>query len=595
MKKIIRHGLLTCFLWMAALTSLPVRATADSVSTSQDSLIKDLASQLQNLNSQLQDMNLQNLMLQEELERTGRKVMMDSISLAHRIHLIDSLRAITPGAPLVVDGDTLLRLYARRGAISPEQRVETVRETIERLGHRLSLGIDTIYVFKGDLSSDIMSGNEIILSITDNDGLWAGTSREKLAADHAILIQAKINELQDEYGLHRKLWGLILALVIIAVQVLLLILTNRIFRRWKKPVMLRVVRKLKPVIIKDYEFLDIHRQGILIMSLYKGLRYYVIFLQLCISIPLLFSIFPETETLTYTLLGYVWNPFKDILMSVFSYIPKLFQIIVIWLCFRYLMRLIRYFVGEIELGHLKISGFYPEWAKPSYYLLRVLLYSLMIVMIWPLLPNSDSEVFQGVSVFIGLVVSLGSTAIVGNLVAGLVMTYMRPFHIGDYIKVGDTVGEVIEKTVLVTRIRTRKNEVVTIQNSSLMGSQTSNYTTAAHDYGIIVHTKVTIGYDEPWQKIKDIMESAALATPGIKHKPRPFMMITALNDFYVEYEINAYTDDAVKLPAIYSALHANLLQRFFEEGVEIMSPHIYARRDGIDTQIPEAFKAGPQK
>ena len=167
-------------------------------------------------------MNLQNLMLQEELERTGRKVMMDSISLAHRIHLIDSLRAITPGAPLVVDGDTLLRLYARRGAISPEQRVETVRETIERLGHRLSLGIDTIYVFKGDLSSDIMSGNEIILSITDNDGLWAGTSREKLAADHAILIQAKINELQDEYGLHRKLWGLILALVIIAVQVLLL-------------------------------------------------------------------------------------------------------------------------------------------------------------------------------------------------------------------------------------------------------------------------------------------------------------------------------------------------------------------------------------
>lgn len=595
MKKIIRHGLLTCFLWIAALTSLPVRAAADSVSTSQDSLIKDLASQLQNLNSQLQDMNLQNLMLQEELERTGQKVMMDSISLAHRIHLIDSLRAITPGAPLVVDGDTLLRLYARRGAISPEQRVETVRETIERLGHRLSLGIDTIYVFKGDLSSDIMSGNEIILSITDNDGLWAGTSREKLAADHAILIQAKINELQDEYGLHRKLWGLILALVIIAVQVLLLILTNRIFRRWKKPVMLRVVRKLKPVIIKDYEFLDIHRQGILIMSLYKGLRYYVIFLQLCISIPLLFSIFPETETLTYTLLGYVWNPFKDILMSVFSYIPKLFQIIVIWLCFRYLMRLIRYFVGEIELGHLKISGFYPEWAKPSYYILRVLLYSLMIVMIWPLLPNSDSEVFQGVSVFIGLVVSLGSTAIVGNLVAGLVMTYMRPFHIGDYIKVGDTVGEVIEKTVLVTRIRTRKNEVVTIQNSSLMGSQTSNYTTAAHDYGIIVHTKVTIGYDEPWQKIKDIMESAALATPGIKHKPRPFMMITALNDFYVEYEINAYTDDAVKLPAIYSALHANLLQRFFEEGVEIMSPHIYARRDGIDTQIPEAFKAGSQK
>ena len=170
------------------------------------------------------------------------------------------------------------------------------------------------------------------------------------------------------------------------------------------------------------------------------------------------------------------------------------------------------------------------------------------------------------------------------------MTYMRPFHIGDYIKVDDTVGEVVEKTVLVTRIRTRKNEIITIQNSSLMGSQTSNFTVAARNYGIIVHTKVTIGYDEPWQKIKDIMETAALSTPGILQNPRPFMMITSLDDFYVEYEINAYTDDAVRLPAIYSELHSNLLRRFFEEGVEIMSPHIYARRDGIDLQMPENYK-----
>lgn len=352
-----------------------------------------------------------------------------------------------------------------------------------------------------------------------------------------------------------------------------------------------IVRRLKPIVLKDYEFLNVHKQGIIFMSLYKGLRYYLILLQLCVSIPLLFSIFPETEKITYTVLGYIWNPFKNILLSVANYIPSLCQIFVIWLCFHYLLRLIRYFADEIEQEHLKINGFYPDWAKPSYYILRVLLYSLMIVMIWPLLPNSDSQVFQGVSVFIGIVVSLGSTSIVGNLMAGLVMTYMRPFHIGDYIKVGDTVGEVIEKTVFVTRIRTRKNEVVTIQNSNLMASQTSNYSVAARSYGIIVHTKVTIGYDVPWQKVKDIMESAALATPGIKHKPHPFLMITALDDFYVEYEINAYTDEAVKLPAVYSALHGNLLNRFFEEGVEIMSPHIYARRDGIDLQMPESFKS----
>ena len=592
MKSLLRHGFLTLLVWMAS-TSLSAEVSADSITRAQDSLINELSLQLQHLGGKLQDLNMQNIMLQEELQRTGQKVMMDSISLAHRKHLIDSLRNITPGAPLVVDGDTLLRLYAHRGGVTPESRVGTAREMITDLGRRLTLRADTLYVFEGDFSSDIMAEGEVILSITDIDGLWAGMPREELAANYMQLIQAKVNEIHKEYGLQRKLWGLILASVIIIVQILLIIFTNRFFLRRKEHVMRRVMRRLKPIVLGDYEFLNVHRQGIIIMTLYKILRYLLILLQLFVSIPLLFSIFPETERVTITVLGYMWNPFKEILLSIVNYIPKLCQIVVIWLCFHYLMRLIRYFAGEIESERLKINGFYPDWAKPTYYILRVLLCSLMVVMIWPLLPNSDSEVFQGVSVFIGVVVSLGSTSIIGNLMAGLVMTYMRPFHIGDYIKVGDTVGEVIEKTVFVTRIRTRKNEVVTIQNSSLMGSQTSNFSMAAKNFGIIVHTKVTIGYDAPWQQIKEIMESAALATPGIKHKPHPFMMITALNDFYVEYEINAYTDDAVKLPAVYSALHANLLKRFFEEGVEIMSPHFYALRNGKDIQMPDSFKTAP--
>ena len=589
MKLLLRNGLLASLLLIAS-SSLMAQDSTDSTSLAQDS-INILNMQIQNLNLMLQDKNMQNLVLQNELERAGQKVMMDSISQASRKQLIDSLRNVTPGAPIVVDGDTLLRLYAPVGAISPESRAEIAANKITDLGHRLTLIADTLHVFEGEFTSDILAADEVILSLTDIDGLWADKPRDELAADYMQVIQAKITEIHAEYGLQRKLWGLLQASAIIIGLIVLLILTNRFFLRWKRPVMRRVVRRLKPIVFKDYEVLNIHKQGVIIMTIYKVLRYYIILVLLFSSLSWLFIIFPETESITYTVLGYIWNPFKDILLAVFNYIPKLFQIIVICLCFRYLLRLIRYFASEIELGNLKISGFYPEWAKPSYYILRVLLYSLMLVMIWPLLPNSDSQVFKGVSVFIGIVVSLGSSSIVSNLVAGLVMTYMRPFHIGDYIKVGDTVGEVIEKTELVTRIRTRKNEVVTIQNSSLMGSQTSNFTVAAKNFGIIVHTKVTIGYDVPWQKIKEIMESAALATPGIKHKPHPFMMITALDDFYVEYEINAYTDDAVKLPAVYSALHANLLQRFFEEGVEIMSPHIYARRDGIDLQMPEEFKS----
>ena len=589
MKTLLQYGLVSLLIWMAS-ANLSAQVSSDDASKEGDSLYCILSSQIQELSSRLQDMNMQNIMLQEELQRTGHKVMMDSISQANRMHLIDSLRTITHGAPLVVDGDTLFYLYARNGGITPELRVKAAEEMIVGLGHRLTLQIDTFYVFEGDFSSDIMVAGDVILSITDIDGLWVGRTRSELAADYKDVIQTKVQELHDEYGLRSKLWGLLLACVIVVAQILLLKLTNRFFLRWKKPVMRYVMPRLSPFSLKDYEFLNIHIQGIIVMTVYKILYYLIILLQLLISIPLLFSIFPETERMTFTVLGYIWNPFKDILFSIFNYIPNLCQIIVIWLCFHYLLRLIHYFANEIETERLKINGFYSDWAKPSYYILRVLLYSLMIVMIWPLLPNSDSQIFQGVSVFIGIVVSLGSTSIIGNLVAGLVMTYMRPFHIGDYIKVGDTVGEVVEKTVLVTRIRTRKNEIITIQNSSLMGSQTSNFTVAARNYGIIVHTKVTIGYDEPWQKIKDIMETAALSTPGILQNPKPFMMITSLDDFYVEYEINAYTDDAVRLPAIYSELHSNLLRRFFEEGVEIMSPHIYARRDGIDLQMPENYK-----
>lgn len=575
---------LSLSLWTA---NAVAQESADSLTTLyQDSLIEELR-------SQLQEMKLQSLILQDELQRTGQKIAMDSILQMQRRDRVDSLRKITVGAPLVVDDDTLLRLYARRGGVTPESRVENASEIIYELGRKLTFRPDSFYVFEGDFSSDIMAGNEVILSITDMDALWQNTSRSQLAEEYAKIIQEKVDELQEDYGLRKKLWGLAMIALIIFVQYMLLHLTNKLFTRWRRAFARKMITLLHPVNLKDYELLNTQWQRKVVLVVYKGLRYFVILLQLSISIPLMFSIFPETKTLTFTVLNYVWEPVKGIILSFLGYLPNILQIIIIWLCFHYIIKLIRYFSGEIENGRLKINGFYPDWAQPTFYILRVLLYSLMLVMIWPLLPNSNSQIFQGVSVFIGLVVSLGSTSIIGNIMAGMVMTYMRPFRIGDYIKVGDTTGEVIEKTMLVTRIRTRKNEVVTIQNSSLLGSQTSNFTVAAHNYGIIVHTKVTIGYDVPWQKIKHIMESAALETPGIQHKPAPFMMITALDDFYVEYEINAVTKNDVQLPAIYSSLHQNLLRRFFEEGVEIMSPHIYARRDGIDEQIPADYLNSP--
>ena len=519
---------------------------------------------------------------------SAQNAMLDSVRMAEMKGRIDSLRSVTPGVPLVIDEDTLFVLYSRYGGILPEIRVERARQEIMTQGRRLTFFTDSIYVYESDFTSDVMAGNHLILSITDIDALWQEKPRQELANHYASLIEEKIKEIHEDYGLRQKLLGLLMVVVIIVLQWLFIKLTNWLYRRWKFRLTRLVMRRALPLVIKDYEVLNKHRQGALFLMLYRLLRIGLIVVQLLITIPVLFSLFPETKSLTITVLGYIWDPTTDIFWGVIGYLPKFFKILVIIICFRYLVKGLHYLSNEIASGRLRINGFYPDWAVPTYHILRVLCYSFMFVMIWPLLPNSNSEVFQGVSVFLGVIVSLGSTSIIGNLMAGLVMTYMRPFHQGDFIRFGEVEGFVLEKTALVTRIRTRKNEIITIPNSNLMSAQTSNFTFAAHNYGIIVHTKVTIGYDMKHEVIENLLLDAARATKHIEKKPLPFVRVTKLDDFYVEYEINAYTKHSEWLSDIYSQLHQNILDHFHSAGVEIMSPHIFGLRNDLELQIPKS-------
>jgi len=554
-----------------------VEMNVDSLKSGSDSLV-------QVLRNQVQELQLQRIMMQERLEASGRS---DSIQVAERKARIDSLRKITPGAPLVIDGDTLLVLYARKGGVYAETRVEQAYSRIMSQGKRLTMFTDSVYVYESDFFSDIMAGNEVILSVTDIDALWQNTTRQELAAKYSEIISSKIAEIHEEYGLHQKLIGLIWVIIIIVAQYSLIKATLWVYRKWRYRLLRRVMRWAVPFNIKDYEVFNIRRRGITFLFFFRMLRIFVIALQLLVSVPLLFSVFPETKTLTYTILGYIWNPFVDIVMSIIGYLPNLFKIIVIIFCFRYIVKALHYLSDEVASGKLKINGFYADWAQPTYFILRFLLYSFMFVIIWPLLPSSNSEIFQGVSVFIGVLVSLGSSSIVGNVMAGLVMTYMRPFRIGDFIRFGDVEGFVIEKTALVTRIKTRKNEVITIPNSNLMSSQTSNFTFAAENYGVIVHTKVTIGYDMKHELIEGLLLAAAKSTRYLLQKPLPFVRVTSLDDFYVEYEINAYTHHTNHLSEIYSELHQHILDHFHGAGVEIMSPHIFAHRNDLELQIPK--------
>ena len=345
--------------------------------------------------------------------------------------------------------------------------------------------------------------------------------------------------------------------------------------------------KLKPISIQNYEILDTQKQVSLLIFLANILRYLLLFILLVLTIPILFSIFPQTKELAYKITYYIWNPVKDILEGILGYIPNLFTIIVICLVIKYVIKGIRYLATEIDAGRLKINGFYSDWAMPTYHIIRFLLYAFMIAMIYPYLPGANSGVFQGVSVFVGLIVSLGSSTVIGNIIAGFVITYMRAFKQGDRIKLNDTVGNVIEKTAFVTRLRTIKNEIVTIPNSFIMSSQTVNYTSSARTYGLIIHSEVTIGYDAPWRKVHQLLIDAAKATPGVMPEPAPFVLETALSDFYPVYQINAYIQEANNMTTIYSALHQNIQDYFDKAGIEIMSPHYTAFRNGNASTIPK--------
>ena len=324
-------------------------------------------------------------------------------------------------------------------------------------------------------------------------------------------------------------------------------------------------------------------------------------------LTILFSFFEFTKNWAATLFGYIVGPLLNVLTAFIGYLPNLFFILVIAYVTRYVIKLVKLIFVELGKGTLSLPGFYQEWADPTFKIVRFLILAFAAIVIFPYLPGSSSPIFQGVSIFLGVLFSLGSTSAIANIVGGVVITYMRPFKIGDRVKIADTVGDVTEKTLLVTRVRTVKNVDVTIPNAMVLGSHIINFSSSATERGLIVHTTVTIGYDVPWKHIHELLLAASDTTSNVLKDPKPFVLQTSLDDFYVNYELNVYTDQPNVMARTYSDLHQNIQDRFNEAGVEIMSPHYNAVRDGNQKAIPldylpksyqaptfRVFPAGPQ-
>ncbi|MDR1319126.1 MAG: mechanosensitive ion channel family protein [Treponema sp.] len=366
-----------------------------------------------------------------------------------------------------------------------------------------------------------------------------------------------------------------IALAVIAGQVLLIFLVWLLFKFAARKVAETGAGKIKPLTIKKLKLLTAKQIVDSIQFLLRILKYLVTLFQLFLTVPIVFSLFPETEKLASTLFGYILTPLKNIIFGTIRYIPNLITIIIITLITRYVVRGLKFFSRQVSRGRLVLPGFYADWADPTFNILRVLLWAFTLAIVYPYLPGSDSRIFQGISVFVGIIFSLGSSSAIGNLVAGLVITYMRPFKIGDRIKINEVTGFVVEKTLMVVRIKTHKNEYVTFPNTMILGSGIVNYNTSSDEdeEGLILNTSITFGYNTAWQTVHEILISAALATGHVLKKPKPFVLQTAMDDFYANYQINCYTKEVNRVPAICSELHENIQNGFRTAGIDMTAAH----------------------
>ena len=385
-------------------------------------------------------------------------------------------------------------------------------------------------------------------------------------------IEETVGKSSVNMGLIKRLG---LAAAIIIGQILLIRLVWFFFNILSRKVLQYGQKKFKPLKIRGYRILDTKQILDVIFFFLKIGKYLITILQLIITVPIVFSLFPLTERLASKIFGYILTPLKNIGRGIINYIPNLFTIVIIIVVTRYIVRSLRFFSTQIGRGKLVLPGFYADWAQPTFNILKFLLYAFTVAIIYPYLPGSDSAIFQGVSVFVGIIFSLGSTSAIGNLVAGVVITYMRPFKVGDRIKLNDVTGFVVEKSPIVIRVKTHKNEYVTFPNMMILNSSIINYNTSSDEDedGLILYADITFGYSTPWQTVQAVLIDAALKTGHVQNEPRPFVLQTAMDDFYANYQINFYTKAVDKVPAIYSELYKNIQNGFHAAEIDMTVAH----------------------
>jgi small-conductance mechanosensitive channel len=508
-------------------------------------------------------------------------------------HSPTTLETLGEGFPVTLDGRTLFLVRNGIGSFTPEERAQAITARIEKIANdeSLSLADLKIQVDPDDRFPSIVLGNTVILTVSKRDAkLYQGSQQEL-----ATIVLKEITTAIQNYRIDRQPYNLIQDIIYSALATIFLLIllaviifiSSRLF-----PLIRRVIISLVPGWrIQNFEILPSEKISAFSLAILSLIRLLVILLLISFYLTFVLRLFPWTRQFGNQFLSYFTRT-VDLFAKKFAlYLPNFFIVLMIAGITYYLLKTIQPFFTAIERRNLRIQGFYPDWAQPTYNIIRFLIIALAAIVAFPYLPGFNSPAFQGISVFLGVLFSLGSTSAIANIVGGVILIYTRAFQLRDIISIGDVTGDVIEKTLLVTRIRTPNNRIVTIPNSTLLNTNVINFSVSQREFErpLILQTTITLGYDLPWRKVHETLIGAAIATEHILSDPAPFVLQSSLDDFFVSYQLNAYTDAPNLMPIIYSALHQSIQDKANEVGIEIMSPHYSALRDGNHTTIPENY------
>ena len=474
-------------------------------------------------------------------------------------------------APVTLDGRPLFDVVGVP-VLPARERAGLISDRIAALAADRTFDPATLELPEVELGTSVRARGKNVVTVTEPEAAVQGLPRQVVAAALAERIKAAIAVYREE----RTPRSLGRAAAWAAAWTVALVLLSFVVRRLARRLELAAERwfeararflQARGLPLATMErvhgtMVGLLRGGRVVAHLAAGIAYLLIVLDL----------FPWTRPAARAIVPLLLSPLARMGRGFLEHVPNLVFLVVLWLLTRVLLRLVRTLFGAVESGSLRLSGFEPEWAAPTCRIVRLVLVAFAIVVAYPHIPGSESGVFKGISIFAGVLFSLGSSSIVANVIAGYTMTYRRAYRVGDRVRIGEVVGDVEEVKILVTRVRTVKNEEVVIPNSNILTGTVVNYSALARKEGLIVYATVGIGYETPWRQVEAMLLEAAARTPGLERAPPPFVVYQELGDFCVSYEINGYTRDAGAMVATRTALHRNILDVFNEYGVQIMTP-----------------------